>query len=103
MKVSRGNFWGITLLGCMVLFEMATRLFRSSTGPTAWDYFEWALDAALVVAIWFAYRRQLRVLDELAPQIEQNALARISGGVNYPPLAAYVALLHLTIAHIHRH
>ena len=103
MEMSRGsNFWGITLLGGLALLNIAARLFRHPVGLEAWDYFEWSMNAALVVVIWFGYRRQLRDLDKLTEQVEKKTLSRIYLWSNSMIVFAFLFLLQ-GLSHMHRH
>ncbi len=93
MRLSRGYFGGITLLGSVLLLEIAVHLYRAPAGFARWDYFDWGLNAALVVAIWFVYRRQLKNLDKLTEQVGDKALVRLSADTFSIALFAYLFLL----------
>ena len=98
----RSYFWSITLLGSILLLEIAVRFWRHPAEFDGWDYFEWGLDAALVVVIWFAYRRQLKDLDRLVEQVEGEALARMYFDAYGMVLFAYFFLLQI-LTSVHRH
>jgi hypothetical protein len=102
MKLSRGNFWGITALASVLLLDIAAHLLRPPAGFEAWDYFEWGLNAALVLVIWFGYRRQLRELDSLAETVDEKALSRVSHASGATVTLAYIFLLQ-ALSHMHRH
>jgi hypothetical protein len=102
MKLSRSNFWGITTLGCILLLDIAVHLLRRPAGFEAWDYFEWSMNAALVLAIWIGYRRQLRDFDGLAQVVDEKALSRLTRASDSMVLLSYIFLLQ-ALTHIHRH
>jgi hypothetical protein len=102
MKLSRSNFWGVTSLGCVLLLDIAVHLFRRPAGFEAWDYFEWGMNAALVLLIWFGYRRQLRDLDSIAETLNEKALSRVSRASGATVLLSYLFLLQ-ALSHMHRH
>jgi hypothetical protein len=86
-------FWAMTLFGSIVLLDIAARFWRHPADFASWDYFEWGLNAALIVVIWFAYRRQLQDLDKLAEHVEEKALARMYSHAYLMVLFAYLFLL----------
>jgi hypothetical protein len=103
MERSRGsNFWGITAVGSILLLDIAAHLLRPPAGFDGWDYFEWCLNAALVLFIWVAYRRQLRDFDRLAEQVEEKALSRVYHRSDAMIVLAYLFLLQ-ALSHMHRH
>jgi hypothetical protein len=102
IRLSRGYFGGITLLGSILLLDIAVRLYRAPAGFAGWDYFDWGLNATLVVAIWFVYRRQLNNLDKLTEQVEEKALVRLSADTFSIALFAYLFLLQ-TLSHLRHH
>src|ERR1700675_619334 len=98
----RSYFWSMTLLGSLLLLDIAVRFWRHPAEFGSWDYFEWGLNAALVVVIWFAYRRQLKDLDKLVEQVGEKALVRMYSHAYLMVLLAYLFLLQC-LSSIHRH
>jgi hypothetical protein len=87
------SFQGITVIGSVLLADIAAHLFRSSQGLAALVHSAWGLDALLVVSIWFALRRQLNNLGKLSGQIEEKILARMHTNAFHMALVAYLFLL----------
>jgi len=82
--------------------DVAVHLYRAPAGFVGWDYFDWGLNVALVVAIWFACRRHLKNLDKLAERVEGKVLARLSADALSIALIAYIFLLQ-ALSRMHRH
>src|SRR5579864_1367809 len=96
------GFWVITFLGGILLLDIAVHLSRAPSGFAGLDYFEWGMNAVLVVVIWVSCRRQLRDLDKLAGQVEQKVMVRMSGNAYGMAFVAYLFLLQ-QLTHLHRH
>jgi hypothetical protein len=92
MELTSGYFRGITALGSLLLLDIGIHLFRASAGFAGRDYAEWGLNAALVVVIWLAYRRQAKDIGKLAGQVEEKALIRMSNDAFLTVLLAYIFL-----------
>jgi len=92
------SLWVITIMGIIILIDVALQFYRLRGGMDWFGRIVWGLVAAYAVSIWAAYRRHLEALSQLNGQIEGKISERLSTAASSLAFSGYIVIVLMQIA-----